>query len=95
MRPPRKDTPCGIALLSKLNSRKKTIETLSKQSGVSTSTCKRILQELVANGEALAIPQWRVVNYVTGEKYLATEVNSLKNERSAGNGPTLYVRSQR
>ena len=86
MRPPRKDTPCGIALRSKLNSRKKTIETLAKQSGVSTSTCKRILQEF-------AIPQWRVVNYVTGEKYLATEVNRDKNERFAGNGPTLYVRS--
>ena len=93
MRPPRKDTPCGIALRSKLNSRKKTIETLAKQSGVSTSTCKRILQELIADGEARAIPQWRVVNYVTGEKYLATEVNREKNERFAGNGTTRYVRS--
>ena len=93
MRPPRKETPWGIALRSKLNSRKKPIETLAKQSGVSTSTCKRILQELIADGEARAIPQWRVVNYVTGEKYLATEVNREKNERFAGNGPTLYVRS--
>ena len=93
MRPPRKDTPCGIALRSKLNSRKKTIEQLARQSGVSTSTCKRILSALVADGSVLAIPQWRVVNYVTGEKYLATEVNGAKNERSAGNGPTLYVRS--